>query len=63
MSSNLSLLDSLNFIIEYYREILNSLLLYFEPTNQVVVKVSQQLDKCLNDYNNIIINNNCKYIT
>lgn len=62
MSNNLSFSDLLNFTIEYYREILNSLLLYFEPTNEVVIRVSQQLDKCLNDYNNIIINNNCKYI-
>lgn len=62
MNTNLSLLNSLNFTIEYYREILNYLLLHFEPTNEIVVRVSQQLDKYLNDYNNIIINNNYKYI-
>ncbi len=59
MSNNLSLLDSLNFTIEYYREILNFLLLYFEPTNEVIIRISQQLDDFLNDYNNIVIMNNC----
>lgn len=59
MSNNLSLLDSLNFTIEYYREILNFLLLYFEPTNEVIIRISQQLDDFLNDYNNAVIMNNC----
>ncbi len=59
MSNNLSLLDSLNFTIEYYREILNFLLLYFEPTNEVIIRISQQLDDFLNDYNNVVIMNNC----
>ncbi|MCY6356488.1 aspartyl-phosphate phosphatase Spo0E family protein [Clostridium sp. ZS2-4] len=62
MNSTLQILELLNLTIEYYREILNSLLLYYEPTSEVVITASQQLDKYLNDYTNAIVNNNCKYI-
>ncbi|MCY6957679.1 aspartyl-phosphate phosphatase Spo0E family protein [Clostridium brassicae] len=66
MKNNESLVIFIEYKIDFIRDILNHLLITLEPTNEIVVNVSQQLDKYLNEYNklknNNIIKNNYEYI-
>ncbi|WMJ80897.1 aspartyl-phosphate phosphatase Spo0E family protein [Clostridium sp. MB40-C1] len=57
MKNNESLVIFIEYKIEFIRDILNHLLINLEPTNEIVVSVSQQLDKYLNEYNKLKNNN------
>lgn len=63
MKNNSAIILSLKFKMEYIRDILNSLLLYFNPTDRIVVEISKQLDIYINEYNNIILNYHKQNIT
>lgn len=56
MNNNSAILLSVKFKMEYTRDILNTLLLYFNPTDRIVVQISKELDIYINKYNNIILN-------